>query len=104
MPHTKIELIDAILHAMALSAVGIGIGIGQVLGSGERLTWRVIVARSLTTGGIAIAAGAVLVWIPGVPLEAQFGIAAALASIGVSTLRRWANRYAPPLPTEEDKT
>lgn len=68
--------------------VGISIGLGQLLASGELLTWRIIIGRSLSTGGIAMAAGAVLVWVPDLPLVGQIGVAAGLASLGTSGLER----------------
>ncbi|MBS1143358.1 MAG: putative Holin [Proteobacteria bacterium] len=72
--------------------VGISIGIGQLLASGEAMTPRIIIGRSLCTGGIAMAAGAVLVWVPDLPIIGQVGVAAALASLGTSGLERMFQR------------
>lgn len=80
------------LHTMAstllFALVGISIGLGQLLASGEVLTWRIIIGRSLSTGGIAMAAGAVLIFVPDLPLVGQIGVAAMLASLGTSFLER----------------
>lgn len=82
------QWIQAFAHPLLFAGVGICIGIGQLLASGEVLTWRIIVGRSLSTGGIAMAAGAILVWVPDLPLVGQIGVAAALASLGTSGLER----------------
>lgn len=78
------QLGSAILSAL----VGIAIGIGQLLASQELLTKRIIIGRALSTGGIAMAAGAVLVWVPDLPLIGLLGVAALLASLGTSGLER----------------
>lgn len=82
------ELRDALATAALFSTVGISIGIGKLLASGEIISWRLIVGRALSTGGISMAAGAVLVWVPALPLLGQIGIAAGLASLGTSGLER----------------
>lgn len=76
------------LQAAALGIVGLVIGIGQLLHSKEVLSTRIVVGRALTGGGLGMAAGAVLAWMPDLPLIAQAGIAAALASLGTSGLER----------------
>ena len=76
------------MHAATLGAVGLAIGIGQLLHSKEALSLRIVIGRALTGGGLGMAAGAVLAWMPDLPLIAQAGIAAALASLGTSGLER----------------
>lgn len=88
MPEKVIGYLEQIGNALLFSLVGISIGLGQLLASGEVLTARIIVGRALSTGGIAMAAGAVLVWVPDVPMLGQIGVAAALASLGTSGLER----------------
>ena len=88
MPEKVIGYLEQIGNALLFSLVGISIGLGQLLASGEALTARIIIGRSLSTGGIAMAAGAVLVWVPDVPMLGQIGVAAALASLGTSGLER----------------
>lgn len=88
MPEKVIGYLEQIGNALLFSLVGISIGLGQLLASGEALTARIIIGRALSTGGIAMAAGAVLVWVPDVPMLGQIGIAAALASLGTSGLER----------------
>ena len=68
--------------------VGVSIGIGQLLAGNERLTLRLLVGRALSTGGLAMAAGVVLVWVPELSMVGQIGVAAGLASLGTSGLER----------------
>lgn len=78
--------------AFILSLVGIAIGIGQLLGTAERLTPRLIWGRALSSGGLAMAAGAVLLWVPELPLLGKIGVAATIASLGISGLERMFQR------------
>ena len=75
------------------SMVGISIGMGQLLAGNERLTLRLLVGRALSTGGLAMAAGVVLVWVPELSLVGQIGVAAGLASLGTSGLERTLHRF-----------
>lgn len=68
--------------------VGVSIGIGQLLAGNGRLTLRLLIGRALSTGGLAMAAGAVLVWVPELSMVGQIGVAAGLASLGTSELER----------------
>lgn len=88
MPDKFVAWYEQIAQALLFSLVGISIGVGQLLASNEVLTPRIVLGRALSTGGIAMASGAVLVWIPDLPLLGQIGIAAVLASLGTSGLER----------------
>ena len=93
LAHTWQEIRDALMTAALFSSIGISIGIGKLLiAQRERLSWRLIVGRALSTGGLSMAAGAILVWVPAVPLLGQMGIAAGLASLGTSGLERLLTR------------
>lgn len=81
-----------IAHAAVLASVGVVLGVAQLLRSKEALTVRIVAGRALTTGGLSMAAGAVLAWMPDIPLVAQIGIAATLASLGTSGLERLIGR------------
>lgn len=87
-----VEWAQPIAQAGLLASVGVAIGIGQLLASSEILTWRIIVGRALSTGGLGMAAGMVLVWVPELPLLGQMGIAAGAASLGTSGLERMFQR------------
>jgi hypothetical protein len=75
-------------NAAMLAGAGVAVGIGQLLHSKEPLTWRIVVGRAMSSGGLGMAAGAALSWAPDLPFGAQLGIAAALASLGTSGLER----------------
>lgn len=63
------------------------IGLGQILDSTERLSWRIIVGRALVSAGLASMAPALLTWFPEMPRMAEFAFAAVLASLGTSALQ-----------------
>lgn len=79
---------EAIAQALLFGLIGTLTGLGQLLASKEVLTRRIVIGRCLSTAGIAMAAGVVLLAFPGVPPIAQIGVAAALASLGTSGLER----------------
>lgn len=88
MPEKFTGLLEQGANAVLFALVGISIGVGQLLASKEELTWRIILGRSLSTGGIAMGAGAVLVWVPELNLLGQIGVSAVLASLGTSGLEK----------------
>lgn len=83
---------DAIAQAFLFGLIGILTGLGQLLASKERLTWRIIIGRCLSSAGIATAAGVILIAMPNLNPLAQIGLAAALASLGTSGLERLIQR------------
>lgn len=72
----------------SFGAVGLIIGVGQLLASREKLTMRIIVGRALSSAGLGAISPAVLVFMPNLPLVAQFGIAALFASLGTSFIEK----------------
>lgn len=78
--------------AAAMALIGAVIGFGRVLSSKERVATRIAVGRILSNTGLAMAAGSVLLVIPGAPLLALFGLAAAIATLGTTVLERWIER------------
>ena len=86
------EVGDQLHTAAMFILIGVVIGIGQLLASKEVLTMRIVIGRSISTGGLALGAGAAPAWIPDLPMIAQFGIAAGLASLGTSGLERFFQR------------
>jgi hypothetical protein len=68
------------------------IGLGQILDSSERLSWRIVVGRALVSAGLASMAPVLLVWLPGMPRTAEFAAAAVLASAGTSGLQMLVRR------------
>lgn len=84
---------EQLSHAALFGTVGLVIAIGQLLASQERLTPRIIVGRALATGGIAMGAGTILIWMPELSLVGQVGVAATLASLGTSGLEKLFQRW-----------
>lgn len=85
------SLSDLIRHVY-MWFIGAAIGVGQVLMCPEPLSWRRIIGRALVAGGLATAAGGILVFAVDTPNLGLFGVAAAISSIGTSTLERWLDR------------
>ena len=69
------------------SILGALIGLGQILDSAEKLSWRIVVGRALVSAGLASMAPVLLVWLPQMPRMAEFAFAALLASMGTSGLQ-----------------
>jgi hypothetical protein len=92
LPERLTELADAIAHSLLFFSVGALIGVAQIFGDAQRITLRIALARAITVGGLATAAGAILIWLPDAPLIGLIGAAAALASLGTSGLERLAVR------------
>lgn len=72
--------------ALLFWGIGSLIAVGQILLSKDKVTLRLAAGRCISTGGLAMCAGAALAVFPDLPLVAQMGIAAALASLGASAL------------------
>jgi hypothetical protein len=79
---------EQVLKHMGMWTVGAAIGVGQLLYGDDPLCWRRIVGRALVSGGLATAAGALLVFWADTPGLGMFGVAAALASLGASSIER----------------
>lgn len=72
-----------------LSLTGIIIGLGQLLASKEELTARIIWGRAMSSLGLSLAAGTILIQFPEIPPLALIGVGAVLASLGTSFLERF---------------
>ena len=71
---------DAIQQALLFGAIGVLAGLGQLMASKERLTWRIVIGRCLSSAGIATAAGVVLIAMPNLSPLAQIGLAVGAAA------------------------
>ena len=80
------KVIEALPQAALFVLIGVLTAIGQMMQSRDPITLRIAIGRCITTGGIAVVAGAALTMFPAMPLIAQIGLAAALASLGNSGL------------------
>lgn len=61
---------------------GLVLGLGRLLASNEKLTWRLAIGRAIVSAGVSIGAGAVLLVVPEIPVLALVGIAALAAVLG----------------------
>lgn len=73
--------------------LGASIGVGQHLLSRDPFSLRVVIGRALSTGGLAVIAGLIVVPHPDAPLLAQLGLAALIASLGVNGVEAVFRRY-----------
>lgn len=76
-----------------LASIGAAVGFGKVLDSSEPLTVRLAFGRAITHGGIGAAAGATTLLFPSADPIVLLGVAAALASAGVSVLQALLTRF-----------
>lgn len=83
---------EQVKQAFLFALIGIVIGTGQLLSSKEVITARILIGRALTVSGLSVSAGAVVVWIPDLPLIGQIGVSALLASLGTSGLEKMFQR------------
>ncbi len=72
----------------AMSVIGLITALGQLLASEERLTYRIIIGRTLSSVGIAISSGAILLWFDNTHPLALIGVSAGAASLGTSFLEK----------------
>ncbi|WP_018868270.1 MULTISPECIES: hypothetical protein [unclassified Thioalkalivibrio] len=86
----KLSSLEAII-GMALT--GLIIGLGQVLASEEKITPRIIIGRALSSMGLALVAGIVLIQIPDIHILALIGLSALIASLGTSALEKLFQKY-----------
>jgi hypothetical protein len=71
-----------------LAGLGVIIGLGKLLASNEKFTWRLAIGRAIVSAGLSIAAGSILTFIPGVSQIALLGLAAASAVLGEQFLEK----------------
>lgn len=81
------------LHLIgALAGAGFLVGIAKLLAADEPLKLRHVVGRAILSGALGLAAGAVVIFIPGVTFVAQVALACILASLGASALESMFHR------------
>lgn len=97
------EFFQPVIHALILGSIGVLIGIGNLMRSGADLSPTVIIGRAIVSGGLGTASAAVLIWFPTVPIVAQLGLAAALASLGTSGIERVARGWSDHMLKRLDK-
>lgn len=71
-----------------LVGMGFVIGLGKLLASNEKFTWRLAIGRAIVSSGLAVAAGALLAFVPGMTQMAVIGLAAASSVLGEQFLEK----------------
>lgn len=84
--HEEVKLVGS------LAGVGVLIGIAKMLTSDEPLKARQVIGRAILSGALGLAAGAAVIFIPGISFVAQVALACVLASLGTSALESMFNR------------
>lgn len=84
---------DEDVALVVLLVGGAFIGLGKLLVSGEKFTWKKALGHSIVSGGLAVAAALIMIPLPNVPFPVLMGAGAALASLGASTITAIAQRY-----------
>lgn len=87
------QYLNEIKTAVTFWAIGASIGVGQHLVAKEDFSWRVVVGRALSTGGLSVVAGVALMPFPDIPPLAHIGIAAGIASLGTNSVELMFRRY-----------
>lgn len=85
-----------------LALLGAFIAIGKVLASDEKVTPRLFIGRVILGSATALAAGAVLVWIPGISPLAVTGLGAAFGVAGHQVVEIWLRRRGSQLLTGKE--
>lgn len=80
---------DSLWKSLAiLAGLGVVIAIGKLLVSDEKFSWRLAIGRSIVSAGLAVAAGSILAFIPGVSMLGVVGLASACAVLGEQFLEK----------------
>ncbi|KAF1049320.1 holin [Xylophilus sp.] len=80
---------DSLWRPLAvLAGVGAFIALGKLLMSDEKFSWRLAFGRTIISAGLAVAAGSILAFVPGVPMLGVIGLASAVAVLGEQFLER----------------
>lgn len=74
-------------------AAGLLTGFGQLLASDQKLTWRIVIGRAISSAALGGAGGTALLFFPDMPFPALVGIACAFASLGTSGLERILQKF-----------
>jgi len=70
----------------ALAGAGLLVGLGKLLTADEPIKARQVVGRAILSGATGLAAGAVVIFIPGIGIVAQIALACIMSSLGASSI------------------
>lgn len=76
-----------------IAFAGLVTGIGNLLASAEKLTWRIVVGRAISSAALGASAGFGLQFAPEMPIAALVGLSCILASLGTSGLERLLQKW-----------
>lgn len=79
-------------NLLSLVALGALIALGKALSSSEPITAKLFFGRIILGSATSVAAGAVLIWIPGIEPLAIVGLGAALGIAGHQVVEAWLKR------------
>lgn len=82
---------EAVTKTAIFFLIGFLIGLGEALQQGRESVSQAV-GGAIVLGGMTMAAGIIVIWIPNVPFIAQLGISGFLGSLGLSTIRRIVRR------------
>ncbi|NHB87187.1 phage holin family protein [Photorhabdus tasmaniensis] len=88
---------------LSLLLMGAIITLGKMLTSTEPITLRLFVGRIVLGSAVSVAAGSILIWIPGLSPLAVIGLGAALGIAGHQGVELWLRRRGSDLLTGKVK-
>ncbi|PPE71485.1 holin [Caldimonas thermodepolymerans] len=71
-----------------IAGVGVLVALGKLLASDEKLTFRLVLGRTLLSAALAVAACSLLAFIPGINTLALVGLSTASAVLGEQFLEK----------------
>jgi hypothetical protein len=71
-----------------IGGIGLLVGLGKLLASTEKITWRLVFGRAFVSSALAVASASVLTFIPGISQLALIGLAAAFSVLGEQFLEK----------------
>ncbi len=81
-------------NILLLIVIGAAIGFAKLLVSDEKLTWRLMIGRTILGAATSTIAGAIVLQIPNINPLALLAIASALGIIGSTFIEAWLKRQA----------
>ncbi len=76
-------------NLLLLIAIGAAIGFAKLLVSDEKLTWRLMIGRTILGAATSTIAGAIILQIPDINPLALISLAAALGIMGSTFIESW---------------
>lgn len=81
-------------NILLIIAIGACIGFAKLLVSDEKLTWRLMIGRTILGAATSTIAGAIVLQIPNINPLALLAIASALGIIGSTFIESWLKHQA----------